>query len=481
MNTRSVAQQTWLLSMNIGKQSFQQGRMNDAIGAFNQATTLQPQRVEGWVNLGSALLETKRLDASVAALNNAISLNPKLMASHMLLGDALRQLGEFNRAVASYRQAVALQRNPLALNKLACALRVKGQTEEARELYLEATRLDPRFTLAQVNLATLHIETRQFEEAQAQLNVLATRSLPLVEREEVNASQQALSEYVRLNEAISTLCTQGDLEPLRAQLTHSPISALGVDQTVLENTRRYIDSATQLYDSAAEIVGSPPPEWPFIEALFMIPLVDSVAEFLDTRKHFGQAHQSSGALLESLNMAPAIQAARASRDDLHSPVAAELHLRHWHALACRDVEGFLPGHFKYTQNWSPRSPLLKRVEPERASGTFRHFFSNVYSPLRPGLLRAAVVFMGVCDLHLFADGNGRVALTWLNRELEWAGLMPALFRRDLGIKGELGKAMREVRSNGSDLTPLVDVIIRAQHYALEFCAELTAISTAHAD
>ena len=111
------------------------------------------------------------------------------------------------------------------------------------------------------------------------------------------------------------------------------------------------------------------------------------------------------------------------------------------------------------------------MQPALASGTFRHFVADLYSTLQPGVLRAAVVYMAVCDLHLFADGNGRVAITWLNRELEWAGLMPALFRRDFGLKGELGTAMKEVRSNGGDLSPLVASIVRAQYHALEFCAE----------
>ncbi len=470
--SKTAAQQAWLVSMNIGQQSFQQGRRRDAVNAFSQATKLQPTRVEGWVNLGSALLEINHFEASAAALNNAITLNPKLMVSHMLLGDALRQLGEFDLALACYRQAVTLQRLPLALNKLACALRVTGQIEEARGLYLEAARLDPNFTLALVNLATLHIEACQFEEARKQLSALATRSLPAIEREEVSSSQRALSEYFRLHEAITSLSTHYDPAPLQAALATLPEQVMGVDKNVLKNTSLYLDSARQLDDTAAEIVGSPPPDWPLIEALFMIPLVHSVDEFLDIRAQPGKANKLPGELVESLNMEAAIVAARNSGRDLHDPVKAERHLRHWHALACREVAGFLPGHFKYTQNWSTRNPTLKRVEPALGSGTFQYFVAEMYPTLKPGLLRAAVVFMCVCDLHLFADGNGRVALTWLNRELEWAGLMPALFRHDLGVKGELGKAMKEARTNGGDLSNLVAVINHAQRYALAFCAEL---------
>ena len=58
--------------------------------------------------------------------------------------------------------------------------------------------------------------------------------------------------------------------------------------------------------------------------------------------------------------------------------------------------------------------------------------------------------------------------------LEWAGLAPALFSRELGIKGELGDARREVRNNGGDLSPLFSVITSAQQYGLDFCAELAA-------
>lgn len=460
--------------MNVGKQSFQRGQLRDAVSAFGQATKLQPGRVEGWVNLGSALLENQRFADAVSALDRAIALNPKLTVAHMLLGDTLRQLGEFPLALQSYRAACALQRTPLTLNKLACALRVRQQLEDSRKLYLEAIQLDPKFTLAQVNLATLHIELRQFAEAQTQLNALAARSLPRTERAEIISSQRALSEYFRLAEPLATLGTRDATAALLDALTHTPDTALDVDETALKTIRRYVESAAQLYDNASAITGSPPPQWPLVEALFMIPLVNSVTEFLALRTQLDNGQQATGDVLESVNMEAAIVAARINADDLLDPVTAELQLRRWHALCCRGLEGFLPGHFKYTQNWTTRSPTLKRVDPAMTSGTFRYFIRELYSALPPGLPRAAVVWMAVSDMHLFADGNGRVATTWLNRELEWAGLMPALCPRELGLNGEMGKAMREVRTNGGDLTPLLDVISRAQVFAHDFCRELLA-------
>jgi len=59
--------------MKLGEQGFVGRRFIDAVEAFDRATRMFPDRVEGWINLGSALLEAGRTEASVTALNKAIS------------------------------------------------------------------------------------------------------------------------------------------------------------------------------------------------------------------------------------------------------------------------------------------------------------------------------------------------------------------------------------------------------------------------
>ena len=110
--------------------------------------------------------------------------------------------------------------------------------------------------------------------------------------------------------------------------------------------------------------------------------------------------------------------------------------------------------------------------PPLASATFQHFMAQHYLQLRPGLTRAAVLLMVLTDLLCFDDGNGRVALTWMNRELEWAGLMPALLPSELGLQGNMGQAMRAVRAQDGNLSPLLAVLTRGQAFARELCDEL---------
>lgn len=460
--------------MQAGKQYFQQGKTGEAAQAFARAVHLFPERVESWINLGSALLESGRFDDALIAVDKVLALDSKLMLPHLIAGDALRQLGRWPEAVASYRKALSLQRTPLSLNKLACALRVEKIQEEAEWLYQEALEMAPDFTLAKVNLAALQVERGRYDKARELLSSLSEASLPPPERAEVDSVQSAVLQYFRLNEAIAAMNEKDLLEPLETALREVPGEQLLVDQKVLDGIRRYADSAGQLSIPAAIEAEDLPGEWALIEAMFMIPYVNTVSEYLAAQADLEQASTATGDLRESINMEPAILAARSAQQDIQDPVKAELQLRHWHALACQEVIGFMPGHFKYTQNWAASNPGFQRVDPARASGTFRRFISDIYPDVQPGLARAAVVCMAICDLHLFTDGNGRIGMLWLNRELEWAGLAPALFSRELGIKGELGAARREVRNNGGDLSPLFSVIAAAQQYGLDFRAELAA-------
>ncbi|MDG2048394.1 MAG: tetratricopeptide repeat protein [Halioglobus sp.] len=475
MKKKATLEQAWIGKMRAGAKYFDQGQPDKATNSFRKATKLCPQRVESWINLGSALLESQRYEQSVVAVKKALSLQPELMLSHLILGDSLRMLGQWDDAINSYQTAVDLERTPVSLNKLACALRSQGNYQFAERLLREAIGMNPSFTIARVNLATLQITLNRFEDAEARLKEVAGLLLAPVEKKEIESAQLALSEHARLKGAITELTEKGALDPLETLLRSIPAEKLQVDENTLSAIGRYTDSASRLTFASSPINNKVPDEWPLIEAMFMIPHVNSVSEYLAVKGSLQHGLLLAGDLLESTNMEAVILAARSTQHELQDPIKAELHLRHWHALACQNLNDFMPGHFKYTQNWSPSNPSLQRVDPAQASGTFRRFIDEFYQHAPPGLARAALVAMAVCDLHAFADGNGRLGITWLNRELEWAGLAPALFSRELGIRGKLGAARKEVRSNRGNLESLVAVINEAQQFGRFFCSQLAEI------
>ncbi|MEZ5501537.1 MAG: tetratricopeptide repeat protein [Halioglobus sp.] len=474
MTTPPNIEQTWLGFMNAGKQSLQQGKLERAVLAYSAATGIMPGRAEGWINLGSALFETRRYEAAATALQKAVVIRPQLMLSHLVLGDALRMLGKWREAVASYQTAASLQRAPLALNKLACALRTQGKPELAESLYREAIQLDAGFTLARVNLATVQIELRQYDKAEQQLDELSRTSLPAVERREVEFAQLAVAEYRRLENAIDELVTNNDTTLLESALRQLPGRIRQPENGLLAGLQRYADSAAELAADIEPVTGTLPEEWPLIEAMFLVPVAHSVDEYRTIRRQLEAGPAPTTALQKVADLQAAILAARDCRQALEDPSRAEVCIRHWHSLACRHAAGIQPGHFKYTQNWVAINPTLKRVEPALASATFQHFISQVYTGLAPGYARAAVVLMAAADLHAFADGNGRVGYTWMNRELEWAGLMPGLLDAGRGLRGELGRTLRAVRRGGGNVAPVFAFITRAQLAARTFCDELAA-------
>jgi cytochrome c-type biogenesis protein CcmH/NrfG len=476
MNERERKTQAWTAQMNAGSQAFRQGKVKDAAMAFAKATQLLPDRAEGWINLGSCLLAAQRTERAIQALERALSIKPGAMAAHMLMGDAMRQAGKSGTALKHYELAVEAERAPAALNRLACALRQRKRWVEARALYDEALQREPGFSISRVNLACMEIEQFRFDSALEQLQSLANEQLPPMEHHEVDSALAALQQYDQLAQPLSIMARGEGLEPAAAALAALPKQALRVDEQSLRSLRWYVESSKDFSAPPPLPLQPLPEDWPMIEGLHMIPLVNSPAEYLAAAARLESADSLTMEERESVNMADAVIAARAAEGCLADPLRTELHLRHWHALAVRGVEGFMPGHFKYTQNWSDRGAMIKRVDPAMAVGTLRHTLAEMLPEIPPGLARAAFAYLVIADLHPFRDGNSRVALTWMNRELEWAGLMPVLFSLELGLKGRLGEAVVAVRNSGGELAPLLDAIIDGQAHARAFCDELAAMT-----
>jgi len=208
----------------------------------------------------------------------------------------------------------------------------------------------------------------------------------------------------------------------------------------------------------------------------MIPYVETVEAYLKVRGALSGGLEPQGELLESLAMEPLVHACREAFDELNDPVRGEMHLRHWHWLATRELSEFVPGQFKMTRNLTRSDLDKRRAEPHLVAGTLRTAFKEIYSELPCGLLRGLVAFLAISDAHAFADGNGRLGLVLINRELEWVGQMPALFTREMGITGKLGAALRKTRKEDGDLAPVLPVVEEAQRFARQFCEELATAS-----
>ena len=137
------------------------GRLEEAIGHFMRAATLDPANAATRANLAAAhanlartLLANGRTADAATELRAALKLADS-GSTHYLLGSALAELGQLQEAVAEYESALtdeALARSPELHNDLGVALGRLGRADAAAALFREALRLDPTFEAAKANL-----------------------------------------------------------------------------------------------------------------------------------------------------------------------------------------------------------------------------------------------------------------------------------------------------------------------------------------
>jgi tetratricopeptide (TPR) repeat protein len=121
-----------------------QGRVEEALVAYDQALVLDPAAALAWYGKGNVLRDMTRYEEASTAYEHAVSLDPLSVSAWYGKGLALAALGERREALEAYEHAVRL--NPrFALGWVAQAqmLREIGRHQDALEAYEEALALDP--------------------------------------------------------------------------------------------------------------------------------------------------------------------------------------------------------------------------------------------------------------------------------------------------------------------------------------------------
>jgi tetratricopeptide (TPR) repeat protein len=123
-----------------------QGRLEEAIAAYNLAIELNPNFCWSYNNLGDLLRDQKQWKEAAEAYEKAIELNRKFSWSHYNLGEVLVQQQKWDEAVVAYRFALQIQPDlPQVEEKLNDALhyRVKSNLNLALSYYRQAIERDP--------------------------------------------------------------------------------------------------------------------------------------------------------------------------------------------------------------------------------------------------------------------------------------------------------------------------------------------------
>jgi len=140
--------------LNLGAALARQGRLDDAVEQYREATRLEPRLAEAHYDLGVILARQGRLEEAIEAYEQARARAPREARIHVQLGVARAAQGRLEDAVEHYREAVRLAPGLLqARSNLGLALLNGGHVDQAIDQFRETLQQQPGFVPARVNLA----------------------------------------------------------------------------------------------------------------------------------------------------------------------------------------------------------------------------------------------------------------------------------------------------------------------------------------
>ncbi len=131
---------------NLGVAYQKRGELEEAIGAFKTAISIDPNLAEAHVNLGNGYGMQGRLDDALVAFKEAIRIDPNLAGVYSNLGHIYGMQGRLDEAIVQYKKGIAI--NPdytTAHYNLACAYSLKNEKTLAIETLQKAITLDQKY------------------------------------------------------------------------------------------------------------------------------------------------------------------------------------------------------------------------------------------------------------------------------------------------------------------------------------------------
>ena len=93
----------------MGNALKEQGKLEEAIEAYNKALAIKPDYAEAYNNMGNALKEQGKLEEAIEAYNKALAIKPDYAEAYNNMGVTLKEQGKLEEAIEAYNKALAIK------------------------------------------------------------------------------------------------------------------------------------------------------------------------------------------------------------------------------------------------------------------------------------------------------------------------------------------------------------------------------------
>ncbi len=220
-----------------------QGRLADALSAFDQAIALRPDHAEAHNSRGIVLASLNRSEQALAAFETAAAFRPDYAEAYNNRAIVLQDMQRPAEALDCFERAIALKPdNPRMYNNRGESLHALGRTDEALASYDKAIALKPDFAEAHYNRAIVLKDIRKLEDALSSFEQAIALKPDYAEA--YNNRGVVLQDLMRLDDALASFDKALKLAPDTAEVRIN--SNRGV---TLQDLKR-LDEALASYDQA---------------------------------------------------------------------------------------------------------------------------------------------------------------------------------------------------------------------------------------
>ena len=166
-------------TISEGNEHYRNGRLGDAVRAYNQAIKMDPENEVAWNNKGLILAIAGNFKEALKCHMKAIELDPKHVDAISNVGMAHTKLGNLEEAIKWYDDAIKINpKHETTWNNKGNLLSKLERYEEAMECYDEALKINPKYLAAMNNKSVELIHLKRYDDALTLLNkVLKGRPL----------------------------------------------------------------------------------------------------------------------------------------------------------------------------------------------------------------------------------------------------------------------------------------------------------------